>query len=93
MKDFSEFTPQEKKETNGSGDINSQFMKFASAYEGKSADEVMSAILAEAEKGKKNGTLTDADVDKFASTVSPFLTDKQRKMLNVIVKKIKLINM
>ncbi|MDD6903093.1 MAG: hypothetical protein PUI94_04335 [Eubacteriales bacterium] len=89
MKDFSEFTPQEKKETNGSGDINSQFMKFASAYEGKSADEVMSAILAEAEKGKKNGTLTDADVDKFASTVSPFLTDKQRKMLNVIVKKIK----
>lgn len=89
MKDFSEFTPQEKEETNGSGDINSQFMKFASAYEGKSADEVMSAILAEAEKGKKNGTLTDADVDKFASTVSPFLTDKQRKMLNVIVKKIK----
>ena len=89
MKDFSEFTPQEKKETNGSGDINSQFMKFASAYEGKSADEVMSAILAEAEKGKKNGTLTDADVDKFASTVSPFLTDKQRKMLNVMVKKIK----
>ncbi|MDY5819830.1 MAG: hypothetical protein SPJ70_00745 [Candidatus Borkfalkiaceae bacterium] len=89
MKDFSEFTPQEKKETNGSGDINSQFMKFASAYEGKSADEVMSAILAEAENGKKNGTLTDADVDKFASTVSPFLTDKQRKMLNVIVKKIK----
>ena len=89
MKDFSEFTPQEKKETNGSGDINSQFTKFASAYEGKSADEVMSAILAEAEKGKKNGTLTDADVDKFASTVSPFLTDKQRKMLNVIVKKIK----
>lgn len=89
MKDFSDFTPQEKKETNGSGDINSQFMKFASAYEGKSADEVMSAILAEAEKGKKNGTLTDADVDKFASTVSPFLTDKQRKMLNVIVKKIK----
>lgn len=89
MKDFSEFTPQEKKETNGSGDINSQFMKFASAYEGKSADEVMSAILAEAEKGKKNGMLTDADVDKFASTVSPFLTDKQRKMLNVIVKKIR----
>ena len=89
MKDFSEFTPQEKKETNGSGDINSQFMKFASAYEGKSADEVMSAILAEAEKGKKNGTLTDADVDKLASTVSPFLTDKQRKMLNVIVKKIR----
>ncbi len=89
MKDFSEFTPQDKKETSGSGDINSQFMKFASDYEGKSADEVMSAILAEAEKGKKNGTLTDADVDKFASTVSPFLTDKQRKMLNVIVKKIK----
>ena len=81
MKDFSEFTPQEKKETNGSGDINSQFMKFASAYEGKSADEVMSAILAEAEKGKKNGTLTDADVDKFASTVSPFLTVLRSKSI------------
>ncbi len=89
MKDFSEFTPQDKKETSGAGDINLQFMKFASDYEGKSADEVMSAILAEAEKGKKNGTLTDEDVDRFASAVSPFLTDKQRKMLNVIVKKIK----
>lgn len=53
MKDFSEFTPQDKKETSGSGDINSQFMKFASDYEGKSADEVMSAILAEAEKVRK----------------------------------------
>lgn len=92
MKDFSKFSPQEKKEKNGKNDyggVNSQFMKFASAYEGKSADEMMAAILAEAEKGRKNGTLTDEDIDKFASAVSPLLTDKQRKMLSAIVKRLK----
>ena len=49
----------------------------------------MAEILAEAEKGRRNGTLTDADIDKFAATVSPFLSDKQRRMLATIVKRLK----
>ena len=50
---------------------------------------MMAAILAEAEKGRKNGTLSDADIDKFVAVVSPMLSDKQRKMLKTVVARLK----
>lgn len=89
MKDFSSYEPKEKTVADGNGDMTKIFAKFASAYEGKSGDEVMSAILAEAEKGRKSGALTDEKIDEFASAVAPFLSGKQRKMLETIVKRLK----
>lgn len=89
MKDFSKYEPEKKPADVGGDDLSGQFAKFASAYEGKSGDEMMAEILAEAEKGRRNRTLTDADIDKFAATVSPFLSDKQRRMLATIVKRLK----
>lgn len=90
MKDFLNYKPEiEKNEKQINGDIFATFSSLASAYEGKSADEMMTAILAEAERGRKNGTLSDADIDKFAAVVSPMLTDKQRKMLKTVVARLK----
>ena len=71
------------------GNIAEQFAALASAYEGKNADEIMKAILTEAERGRKNGTLTDADIDNFSAMLAPMLTAEQNKMLGKIVKKIK----
>ncbi len=86
MKDFDSY----KKEENVSEqDVFSMFSDLAAKYEGKSGDEVMKAIIEEAERGKKNGTLKNEDIDKFAETISPMLNDKQRKMLEKIVKRIK----
>lgn len=70
-------------------DIAEQFSALASKYEGKNADEIMRAILKEAEKGRKNGTLSDKDIDDFSDMISPMPTDGQRKTLDKVVKRLK----
>ena len=55
------------------------------------AIDKMAQIILEAEKGRRNGTLTDQDIDDFASKVSPILNDKQRKMLSQVVARLKSI--
>ncbi|MBO6263559.1 MAG: hypothetical protein IJ706_09340 [Clostridia bacterium] len=91
MKDFNDFKPKSKENLSLNGDAMSKFTELASKFEGKSSDELISAIIAEAEKGRRNGTLSDKDIDDFARTISPMLTDIQKKALNGIVKKIKKI--
>ena len=71
------------------GNAMNMLNKFATSFEGKSENEVISAIMLEAEKGRKNGTLSDADVDNFASLISPMLNPSQREKLKQIVKQIK----
>lgn len=92
MKDFSDFkngAPEKRNGKENSGNIAEQFSLLAAAYEGKSADEIMKAILKEAEKGRKNGTLSDGDIDDFAKMISPMLTDGQRKTLEKVVLRLK----
>lgn len=88
MKDFLNYTESEDNQPKN-GDAFSLFSFLARKYEGKSSEDMMSAIIAEAEKGRKNGTLTDEDIDNFAATISPLLDAKQRKMLSVIVGRLK----
>ena len=93
MKDFFIYT-QEKSSSPRKDSKNggfAQFAELASKYEGKSAEEMMQAIIKEAEKGRKNGTLSDRDIDNFASSIAPLLNDKQRKMLSTIVERLKKI--
>ncbi|MBO4323160.1 MAG: hypothetical protein J5836_00715 [Clostridia bacterium] len=93
MKDFNSYTPEKKEKDlkNELGDKSAfEFLSSLSAkYEGKSGEEIMKAILKEAEKGRKNGTLTDADIDNFAAMISPMLNDKQKKTLDSVVKRLK----
>ena len=92
MKDFNSYTPEEEFEK-GSGKIDqsafSLFSALSAKYEGKSGEDLMKAIIKEAEKGRKNGTLTDKDIDNFADAISPMLTEKQLKTLNAVVKRLK----
>jgi hypothetical protein len=59
------------------------------AMNGKSQQEIFATILKEAEQGKQNGTLTNADLDTFYATVSPFLDGTRRKRLQQIISKLK----
>ena len=45
--------------------------------------------MLEAEKGRKNGTLSDADVDNFANMIAPMLNPSQKAKLKAVVNKIK----
>lgn len=91
MKDFNTFTSE--KETQGETlDFSNPMQVFANLaekYEGKSADEIMLAIIKQAEISRKKGTLTDADIDNFASSVAPLLNGVQRKTLQSVIDRLK----
>lgn len=63
--------------------------KFAGKYEGASEDEIMRAILSEAKRSRKNGTLSDGEIDEFVNAISPMLNAAQAKKLNAVAEKIK----
>ena len=71
------------------GDALNLLKGFAKKYEGASEQDIVSAILKEAEKGKKNGTLKNSDIDNFRDMLYPMLNPTQRKSLDKIVKTIK----
>jgi hypothetical protein len=62
---------------------------IAKLFSGKSEGQIYSTILAQAEQGKKDGTLTNADLDNFYSAVSPMLDGFKRKKLAQIIAKLK----
>ena len=64
---------------------------LANRFDGKSQNELLMAIYEEAKKGKRQGTLSNADIDNFAKMLSPMLDDKKRKMLNKVVHELKKI--
>ena len=94
MKDFNTFTSENKTEKSSDFDFSNPmqaFAKLAANYEGKSADEIMLAIIKQAEVNRKSGKLTDSEIDNFSSTVAPFLNATQRKTLESVVERIKSI--
>ena len=62
---------------------------LAGRFDGKSQGELIKAVYEEAKKGKRNGTLSNADIDNFVSALSPLLDDKKRKMLFKIAAELK----
>lgn len=63
--------------------------RIAQAYNGKSNADMMKNILAEAERSKRAGTLSNEEIESFYQTFSPMLDSAQRKKLRAIVDKLK----
>lgn len=83
-----EKTEQSKGQPNARAAANLA-QEVAKAFYGKSQKDVWQAIIAQAEKGKKDGTLTNADLDNFYSSAYPILNGAQRQKLKSIIKKLK----
>ncbi len=62
---------------------------FLRGYEGKSKSDIVSEIVKVAEKNRKEGKLTDKDLDNFAATLSPMLNAEQKSELNKIISRLK----
>ncbi len=84
MRDFKNYTPE-----GGGEDISSLAEKINSRYKGKSERDVIGSIIEQAKAGKKNGTLTNADIDAFYERLSPMLDAAKRKKLKEITELIK----
>ena len=49
----------------------------------------LKVILSEAERSKREGKLTNEEIDEFYTQFSPMLDAAQRKQLQAVVKKLK----
>ena len=63
--------------------------KIAAAYNGRSNMDMLKSILAEAEKSKRAGTLSNEEIEAFYQSFAPMLDGFQRKQLRVIVNRLK----
>ncbi|MBE7093805.1 MAG: hypothetical protein E7367_03850 [Clostridiales bacterium] len=85
MKNLRSHTPKTKEEQTAT----ELTKKLAAAYDGKSSAGIFLQILAEAEKAKKAGTLTNEEIDEFFKQFSPMLDSAQRKQLQQVVERLK----
>lgn len=63
--------------------------RLADVFDGKSNATMLKSILTEAEKSKRAGTLSNAEIDAFYEQFSPMLNGAQRNVLKGIVEKLK----
>ena len=97
MEDFNEYIKNggDGGFDNGKIDENTDLFKLvnslATRFDGKSSGELLSAIYREAEKGKRNGTLSNAEIDNFGQMIAPFLGDKKKKILDKVIDQLKKI--
>lgn len=64
---------------------------LAKAFNGKSEGQILQTIIAQAEQGKRDGTLSNADLDNFYNTLAPLLDGYKRQKLAGIIRKLKSI--
>ncbi len=92
MKSFRDYTKNEGVvNTEESASVEELGKKLADKYNGKSNADMWRGILAEAEKRRRAGTLSNEEIDNFYQTFSPMLDASQRNRLRAIIEKLKKI--
>ena len=62
---------------------------FSEEYEGKTEREMWTEILSLAKEGRKNGTLSNEDIDSYVQMLLPLLGEDQQKKLLKISQRLK----
>ena len=100
MNDFKNYIPpennggspkdngQDKTQLNSTVDFANAIAK---AMNGKSQGQLWQTILSEAERGKREGRLSNSDLDNFYNSISPMLDGFRRKKLKEVIAKLKQI--
>ena len=94
MKDFKSYTgdtPNDNGNQSGNAASYNNTVELAKvlskAMAGKNEGQILQTILAEAERGKREGTLTNADLDNFYNALALFVDGfKKRKLKEVIMR-------
>ncbi len=95
MKDFKSFSEDDGGK-GGKADFENDkgvnlVKQVASSMKGRSESDIFRAVIAEAERGKRNGTLTNADLDNFYNLMAPTLDGFRRQKLKSIIARLKRI--
>lgn len=86
MKDFASY---EGKGQRDSEDWIKEAETVAGQYAGKGENDILRAIYARAVEGKRNGTLTNEQIDEFYARFSAMLDGTKRKRLKKLVDELK----
>ncbi len=102
MDDFANFTPKNTpkntpKEREAPADPpekdDAAWLKEADAllkeYSGRSEEDILKAIYARAVQGKREGTLTNGQIDAFYAQISPMLDGFKRRKLKKLAEELK----
>ena len=92
MGDFKSYRRDEAGKSGAAGDERQAVnlaAAMAKAFAGKSEGQILATIIAQAEQGKREGTLTNADLDNFYRTVAPLLDSFKRRKLQQVIAKLK----
>lgn len=89
MRSFKDYQKAETKTEGETVNAETLAQKLMQAYSGKSDAEMWRGILAEAEKSKRAGTLSNEEIDAFYQSFAPMLDGSQRKMLKSVVERLK----
>ena len=65
--------------------------KALNAYNGRSEGAVLAEIVREAERMKRAGTLSDADLETFYAQFSPLLDGGQQRKFRAVIERLKRI--
>lgn len=85
MDDFASFSPGKKTDEAWLNEAEA----LLKAQNGKSEAELVKEIYARAVEGKRNGTLTNEQIDEFYAQFSPMLDGIKRKRLKKLVEELK----
>ncbi len=100
MKDFKSYSgeqPKDNSQTVSGGtpaEVNNtvELAKILTkAMSGKSETQILHTIISEAERGKREGTLTNADLDNFYNALSPMLDGFKKRKLKEVIARLKSI--
>lgn len=86
MDDFASFNGGKK---DPKDDLLKQAASAAARYNGRNESELVGEIFARAAEGKKNGTLTNEDIDAFYRQIAPLLDSGKRKKLQKLIERLK----
>ena len=97
MKDFKSYSnehpnekPPEKYQTEYNNTV--ELAKFLTrAMNGKSEGQILHTIISEAERGKRDGSLSNEDLDNFYNALSPMLDGFKKRKLKEVITRLKSI--
>ena len=90
---FSDYSKNEEKTSKKRDEPSAlnkrKLFEMMRGFEGKSEDEIISAIMETAKKNRAEGKLSDEEIDGFVKTIYPMLDENKRKKLDEITAMIK----
>ena len=84
-RDFKSFAEQNKKVLDENKDKVSEYQEIINKYKDMDQNSLMASLFKEAAKLKREGKLDTNTLNNLKQTISPFLNNEQKKMLDELL--------